>query len=588
MALIDGLNAIGDAIREKTSTSSLIPFKDMPDKIRSIPNGTDHTATTPHINQQGKWVKPDDWDDIESIELPTDRDEVYYLYDCHRFSNAFCCLYIVTKNGTGTVEWGRVSNGAFIQSDDCIPVEIGKNSTKTFKMVLANRDDDYLVVKVSGSAGLSYVRNNDWTADDIFTTLVTRTVSPILMRYGRLAYGLSGECKSMYIESDNIKDFASAYWNNTSININMGAAYQYDYNLQRIRFDGWDLSKNKVTTFSTAFQGCMLLQDFNDGDNPNQLDISNWITSYTTIIGSMFNHCRSIKKLIVNGWDLSNITDASSAFVNMRSLISMDGINTWTGGQKLTNMASFLSGNFLLESDVDFSGMQIAQNSNGVNMQSIVNNCQTIRNVKLGALDLSNVSNFNAAFQNTYSLESIDFSKCINTVGSKCTSISNIFNTSGLLSIEIDGWNLSHITTISNMSGICKGCNLLRTAKITNIMLPSSINDGTLAYGWFGECYSIKSLDMTGIDYSCFTNAGIHTTTVTSCNQLVDWIPPTHIHKNFTIKDCNSLSHESMLRIIENLDTVDTATTLTLGSSIQCKLTNEEKTLITSKGWTIA
>ena len=39
MALIDGLTNIGNAIREKTGTSDLIPFKDMPQAILSIVSG---------------------------------------------------------------------------------------------------------------------------------------------------------------------------------------------------------------------------------------------------------------------------------------------------------------------------------------------------------------------------------------------------------------------------------------------------------------------------------------------------------------------------------------------------------------------
>ena len=40
MALTDGLTAIGDAIREKTGTTDLIPFADMPQAIRNIQSGS--------------------------------------------------------------------------------------------------------------------------------------------------------------------------------------------------------------------------------------------------------------------------------------------------------------------------------------------------------------------------------------------------------------------------------------------------------------------------------------------------------------------------------------------------------------------
>ena len=51
---------------------------------------------------------------------------------------------------------------------------------------------------------------------------------------------------------------------------------------------------------------------------------------------------------------------------------------------------------------------------------------------------------------------------------------------------------------------------------------------------------------------------------------------------------CNKLTHDSIMVIINGLQTVTTTQTLTLGSTNLAKLTDEEKKIATDKGWTLA
>ena len=46
--------------------------------------------------------------------------------------------------------------------------------------------------------------------------------------------------------------------------------------------------------------------------------------------------------------------------------------------------------------------------------------------------------------------------------------------------------------------------------------------------------------------------------------------------------------HDSLMSIINNLATVTTTQTLTLGSTNLAKLSSEEKAIATNKGWTLA
>ena len=49
-----------------------------------------------------------------------------------------------------------------------------------------------------------------------------------------------------------------------------------------------------------------------------------------------------------------------------------------------------------------------------------------------------------------------------------------------------------------------------------------------------------------------------------------------------------ALTHDSLMSIINNLATVTTTQTLTLGSTNLAKLSSEEKAIATNKGWTLA
>ena len=54
------------------------------------------------------------------------------------------------------------------------------------------------------------------------------------------------------------------------------------------------------------------------------------------------------------------------------------------------------------------------------------------------------------------------------------------------------------------------------------------------------------------------------------------------------LSKCQNLTHDSIMVVINGLQTVTEAQTLTLGSTNLAKLTDEEKKIATDKGWTLA
>lgn len=60
------------------------------------------------------------------------------------------------------------------------------------------------------------------------------------------------------------------------------------------------------------------------------------------------------------------------------------------------------------------------------------------------------------------------------------------------------------------------------------------------------------------------------------------------IHFSISFTSCGKLSDASIQSIINGLAIVETAQTLTLNNTVKAKLTDEQKSQITSKNWTIA
>ena len=57
---------------------------------------------------------------------------------------------------------------------------------------------------------------------------------------------------------------------------------------------------------------------------------------------------------------------------------------------------------------------------------------------------------------------------------------------------------------------------------------------------------------------------------------------------SLNLSPCSKLTHDSIMVVINGLQTVTEAQTLTLGSENLAKLTDEEKQIATDKGWTLA
>ena len=73
----------------------------------------------------------------------------------------------------------------------------------------------------------------------------------------------------------------------------------------------------------------------------------------------------------------------------------------------------------------------------------------------------------------------------------------------------------------------------------------------------------------------------------TGCTALKTITGNPNFKVSFSLSDSTELTHDSLMVVINGLQTV-TGQTLTLGTTNLAKLTDEEKKVATDKGWTLA
>lgn len=73
-----------------------------------------------------------------------------------------------------------------------------------------------------------------------------------------------------------------------------------------------------------------------------------------------------------------------------------------------------------------------------------------------------------------------------------------------------------------------------------------------------------------------------------NCKQLVNLYPPKIIDVSIDLSTDTLLSHDSLLRVLNNLSTTGEGKKLTLGATNLNKLTSDEQLIATNKGWQLA
>ena len=273
------------------------------------------------------------------------------------------------------------------------------------------------------------------------------------------------------------------------------------------------------------------------------LDVSNLDTSKVTSMSQMFCYCQSLTSLDVSNFDTSNVTKMTNMFYECRNLTSLDVSNFDT--------------------------------SSVTDMKAMFNGCNKLTTLDVSNWDVSKVTSMSQMFRECRNLTSLDVS---NFDTSNVTTMNEMFRECrNLTSLDVSNFNTSNVTDMNYMFTYC---NNLTTLDANNWDTSNVIN---MAY-MFYACESLTSLDLSNWDVSKVTNFSY---TFNNCTALMNLQAPKNISANISFSDCTKLTHDSLMSIINNLATVTSTKTLTLGSTNLAKLTDDEKTIATNKGWTL-
>lgn len=127
----------------------------------------------------------------------------------------------------------------------------------------------------------------------------------------------------------------------------------------------------------------------------------------------------------------------------------------------------------------------------------------------------------------------------------------------------------------TNMAGMFYGCSSLKTVPLMNMQGVSNIE------AMFAECTSLTIIP--AFNLSNVTNM---TMSFPHCTSLTEF----HAYgmkASFDLSYSTLMSETALVEVLNNLATVTSTKTLTLGSTLLNKLTADEKAIATNKGWTL-
>ena len=196
----------------------------------------------------------------------------------------------------------------------------------------------------------------------------------------------------------------------------------------------------------------------------------------------------------------------------------------------------------------------------------------------LSKLDTSKATDMSNMFYRCEKLTSLDVSN-FNTSNVKDMDYM-FFNCNKLTSLDLSNFNTSNVTTMKYMFG---NCYALTSLDLSNFDT-SKITDMNYI---FNSCSNLTSLDCSSWNVGHITGYYYIQTAFDGCSSLVDFYPPQNFNANMRFSSSTSLSHDSLMRIINNLMTTTSTKTLELGTTNLAKLSDEEIAIATNKGWTV-
>lgn len=247
--------------------------------------------------------------------------------------------------------------------------------------------------------------------------------------------------------------------------------------------------------------------------------------------------------------DMSNVINAYAMFYNCVLLKSIDTSNWNTSNMEIMG---FLFGGCASLETVDVTNFDT---SKAIDLSGMFVGCSKLQNL--------NVSNFNT---------------------SNCTNMQNMFKNC----TKFDGAGISYFDTskVTNMSGMFAGCSSMTSFYSENFVTTNVTDFSEM----FSGCSSLEVLNLTKFDLTNCTNI---TDMFAGCsNVFYFWLSDSFFNStNITEYDFSDLkmwvNEGSLTKLVQSLPQIWVEKTLKFSSQTYNTMTDEQKSQIQSKGWTI-
>jgi surface protein len=340
----------------------------------------------------------------------------------------------------------------------------------------------------------------------------------------------------------------------------------------------WNVSN--VISMSNMFSGCAGITSLEP--------LRNWNVGNVSSMGNMFSGCAGITSLAgLENWTVDKVTNMTNTFSGCTGLTSLAGLEDWNV-EKVTNIGNLFqncTGITSLEPIANWkvdnvtvmgytfykcTGLTTLAGLEGWNVGNVVDTVCTFAYCKLSSIDailnwdLSNVNKMHGMFSEA-EIPSADFSNW--KVGAKVTTaISDIMYqfaqgaqlTSDNAVLDLRGWNSTMITKLGHRALDFKNVSVVRMDDWDLVNYTSRIASGG---------------DYNMDDLFCFTLNGAE-------------IYPPVIYQSFDMSHF-TLSHDTILRFINQLPEVEEPRTMTIGDANLAKINDDEIAIAIDKNWSI-
>ena len=290
--------------------------------------------------------------------------------------------------------------------------------------------------------------------------------------------------------------------------IDMSHLFEGTTRFRNIDLSSWDVANVKDMSFMFAGSYISDFSSIEEWDTGNvinmsgmfsltrqvtNLDLSDWDVLSVQDMSNMFSSSRRLTALDLSSWNTCSCRNMSSMFESSQSLSSIQGISSFDT-HNTEDMSSLFSSCIGLGS-LDLEDWEV---SNVLNMSNMFNTTNLSDLGDISGWDVGKVKTFSGMFENCTHLITLgDVSSW--EVSEDCTDLSKMFKQTGSslpATLILSNWDVSNVTTMSNMFYGCKSLEYLDiTGWDTSNLVDTS---GMFEYNSLSDLSSLRNI--IGID----------------------------------------------------------------------------------------